>query len=219
LHSTFSSNEAILIDLSTADAAHKVAGLVEDAVMVTPRLMIARSPASELQWQDKLAEIFTDGDNAFVERVRYRPSVGGGVIAVAPALKEEKDRKRYAAKGSDGKELQLVLRFSGELVGGREIEAVDYMSMVQAAAGIPIMPEPVEVLKDTGQWVMLRDPRYGWQGDVLIKVGTPDEAIRMFTSLEGKAISVPGGGRIVVEAILHIALVDAARKAKGAAVL
>ncbi len=87
LLSTFSSDEAILIDLSTAEAAAKVVGLVEDAVMVTPRLMIARSPASELQWQAKLAEIFAEQDNAFVEKVRYRTSVGGGVIAAAPALK------------------------------------------------------------------------------------------------------------------------------------
>jgi hypothetical protein len=215
LHSTYSSDEAILIDLSTAEAAHKVSGLVEDAVMVTPRLMIARSPASELQWQDKLAEMFAEEDNAFVEKVRYRPSVGGGVIAVAPALKEEKDRKRYAAKGSDGKELQLVLRFSGEFVCAREKEVGDFMNMVQTAAGIPLMPVAVEVLKEKGQWTLLKDARYGWKGDVLVKVGSQEEAIRMYSSLEGKAITIPGGGRIVIEAILHIALVDAARKAKG----
>ncbi len=62
-----------MIDLSTAEAAHKVAGLVEDAVLATPRLMIAKSPASELQWQDKWAVIFADNHNAFVEKVRHRP--------------------------------------------------------------------------------------------------------------------------------------------------
>jgi hypothetical protein len=217
LHSTFSSDEAILIDLSTPEAAHKVANLVEDAVMVTPRLMIARSPASELQWQDKLAEVFSDDDNAFIERVRYRPSVGGGVIAVAPALKEQKERKKYAAKGTDGKELQVVVRFSGEFVGAREGEAGDYMTMIQATAGIPLKNEAVAILKDAGQWTLLRDARYGWKGDVLVKLGSEAEAIRLYAALEGKAITVPGGGRIVVEVILHIALVDAARKVRGGA--
>ena len=147
--------------------------------------------------------------------VRYRPSVGGGVIAAAPALKEEKDRKRYAAKGSDGKELQLVLRFSGEFVGARASEVGDFMSMVQTATGVQLMPVPAEALKEAGQWIMLQDPRYGWRGDVLVKTGSQAEAIRMYSSLEGKAITIPGGGRMVIEVILHIALVDAARQAKS----
>ncbi len=99
LHSTFSSDEAILIDLSTAEAAHKVAGLVEDAVMVTPRLMIARSPASELQWQAKLAEIFAEQDNAFVEKVRYRPSVGGGGERGCTGTKLRKRPQALRSKG------------------------------------------------------------------------------------------------------------------------
>ena len=45
--------------------------------------------------------------------------------------------------------------------------------------------------------------------------GRVPEAIRMYTSLEGKAITTPGGGRIVVEVVLHIALVDAARQARS----
>eukprot|EP00972_Heterocapsa_arctica_P081897 12070459-Heterocapsa_arctica.AAC.1 len=68
--------------------------------------MLARSTASEVQWVQKVGDVFTDHDNSYVERVRYRPSMGGGVLAEAPALKEQKDRNMFMAKGSDGKELQ-----------------------------------------------------------------------------------------------------------------
>ena len=58
-------------------------------------------------------------------------------------------------------------------------EVGDFMLMVQAAAGIPLMTEAVEFLKDKSQWTLLRDARYGWKGDVLVKVWSEDEAIRM----------------------------------------
>jgi hypothetical protein len=64
LHSTFGNKDSILIDITSADAAYKVQELVEDAVLVTPRLMLARSAASEAQWQKKVGEIFSDNDNA-----------------------------------------------------------------------------------------------------------------------------------------------------------
>ncbi len=47
------------------------------------------------------------------------------------------------------------------------------------------------------------------------QAGSQAEAIRMYSALEGKAITIPGGGRMVIEVILHIALVDEARQAKS----
>eukprot|EP00972_Heterocapsa_arctica_P064223 9477627-Heterocapsa_arctica.AAC.1 len=67
--------------------------------------MLARSTASEVQWTHKVDGVFLDHDNHYVERVRFRPSMGGGVLAEAPALEEQKDRKKFKAMGSDGKEL------------------------------------------------------------------------------------------------------------------
>eukprot|EP00972_Heterocapsa_arctica_P061460 9064636-Heterocapsa_arctica.AAC.1 len=106
LHSTYCNKESILIEITHPEAAHKVQELTEDAVLVSPTLMLVRSAASEGQWVQKVGEAFADYDNSYVERVRYRPSMGGGVLAEAPALKEQKDRKMFMAKGSDGKELQ-----------------------------------------------------------------------------------------------------------------
>ncbi len=151
--------------------------------------------------------------------MRGRVGEGGGESGAGRAGKEEKDRKGYAAKGGDGKEMQLVIRFAGEFVGARAGEVGDFMSMVQTATGVQLMPVPAEALKEAGQWIMLQDPRSGWRGDVLVKTGSQAEAIRMYSSLEGKAITIPGGGRMVIEAILHIALVDAARQAKSGRII
>eukprot|EP00972_Heterocapsa_arctica_P030515 4493114-Heterocapsa_arctica.AAC.1 len=93
--------------------------------------MLARSTASEMQWIQKVDSIFADHDNAYVERVRYRPSMGGGVLAEAPALKEQKDRKKLLAMGSDGRELQVVIRLEGEHVGARKDEVNDFVRMMR----------------------------------------------------------------------------------------
>ena len=94
LHSTYGHEDSVLVDISNADAAYKVQGLVEGAVLVTPTLMVARSAASEAQWKKLVEEIFVDNDNAYVEKVRYIPSMGGGLMAVVPALQEQRDLKR-----------------------------------------------------------------------------------------------------------------------------
>jgi hypothetical protein len=215
LHSTFGNKESILVDITSAEAAYKIQELVEDAVLVTPRLMLVRSAASEAQWQTKVSEIFAHDDNAYVERVRYRPSTGGGCLAEAPALKEQKDRKRYEAKGSNGKELQMVLRLGGEFIGARAGEAKDYMKLVGEAAQIPMQKEPTKDLKEAYQWALMVDARYGWRGDILMKFSTLEEVLDTYASLEGKAISVAGGGRIVIEMVPNIALLTACRGRRG----
>jgi hypothetical protein len=215
LHSTFGNKESILVDITSAEAAYKIQELVEDAVLVTPRLMLVRSAASEAQWQTKVSEIFAHNDNAYVERVRYRPSTGGGCLAEAPALKEQKDRKRYEAKGSNGKELQMVLRLGGEFIGARAGEAKDYMKLVGEAAQIPMQEEPTKDLKEAYQWALMVDARYGWRGDILMKFNTMEEVLDTYANLEGKAISVAGGGRIVIEMVPNIALLTACRGRRG----
>ena len=211
LYSTFANNEAILIDLKTTEAAVKIQSLVEDAVLVTPTLMVARSTASESQWKRRIEEIFADYDNAYVEKVRYRPSCGGGLLAVAPALKEQKDRKRFAAKGNDGKELQVVIRLSGEFVGVRANEGGEFVRMIRSTTGVPLQETESTMIREAYQWTMLKDARFGWRGDILLRVAAKEEVLHMFGSLEGKAINVPGGGRIIIEVMPHISLLDEAR--------
>jgi len=216
MHSTYSNEEAVLIDITSTEAAHKVQELLEDAVLVTPTLMVARSTASEAQWGRKVGEIFADRDNAYVERVRYRPSTGGGILAEAPALKEQKDRKKYEAKGSDGKELQVVIRLGGEFVEARRGEVGDYVRMVKEATGIPLANEATEIVKEMYQWALLQDARHGWRGNVVTRLGTKEEVLHMFTMLEGKVIEVAGGGRMVIEVLPHISLMLEARSARAA---
>ena len=58
LFSTFSNPEAILIDISGTEVGTKVQELTEDAVFISPRLMLARTEASEQQWRKKTEEVF-----------------------------------------------------------------------------------------------------------------------------------------------------------------
>ena len=101
--------EALLLDLSAPAAAVKVQALVEEAVLVTSGLMIARSQATAAQWKQRLAEIFADQDEAYVAKVRRRPSTGGGILAEAPMLKEQVETKRILARGSGGKKHQVSI--------------------------------------------------------------------------------------------------------------
>eukprot|EP00972_Heterocapsa_arctica_P068764 10161453-Heterocapsa_arctica.AAC.1 len=54
LHSTYCHEESILIEITHPEAAHKVQELTEDAALVSPTLMLARSTASEAQWIQKV---------------------------------------------------------------------------------------------------------------------------------------------------------------------
>lgn len=217
LHSTYGNPESILVELTEPDAAYKCLELVEDAVLVTPRLMIARSTASEAQWRQKVGEIFEGNDNSYIEKVRYRPSEGGGYLAEAPALKEQKDRKRHEAKGSNGKELQMVIRLGGEFIGARAGEVNNFMRLVANAARLPLQEEPIKDVREAYQWALMIDARYGWRGDILLRLNSQEEVLAMFGNLEGKAIGVSGGGRVVIELMPHISLLSAARTRRSAA--
>ena len=214
LNSTYGNNEAILVDVSGPGAAHKVQNLTEDSVMVSSRLMIVRSSASELQWRQKVEEVFQEQDEAFIEKVRYRPSQGGTTIAVPPVLKEEEGRRRYEKKGSDGKEKQVVVRFGGEFVKARADEAENFMRMLQDTAQIQFLSQESEAVSSEYQWRKIQDARFGWKGDVVLQCNTKEEVLRLFAAAEGKTIEVPGGGRISIEIIPHVSLAEESRNAR-----
>ena len=216
LHSTYGNEETVIVDVSSPAAALKVLNLTEDAVMVSPRLMLARSSASELQWQESVNRIFEDNDNDYVDKVRYRPSGGGGVIAAAPALKEQRELKKFQAKGSDGRELQVVIRLGGELIQGRARELEQFVAKIAECSRIPLAESHTEVLKAPYQWSMMSDARYGWRGDILIKLATKAEVILLYRSVEGKSIAVADGGQISIEVLPHVTLVDELRNGGAA---
>ena len=61
---------------------------------------------------------------------------------------------------------------------------------------------------------MMKDARYGWSGDILIMLSSIEEVIRLFMTLDGKAIEVGGGGRIVIEVLPHISLLEKVRNSQ-----
>jgi hypothetical protein len=182
--------------------------------MLSPKLMVARSAASEIQWRRRVEEAFLDQDDDYVEKVRYRPSQGGGTIAIPPVLKEQKDRKRHSNKGSDGKELQVVIRLGGEFIGARLEESPRFMAMIATAAQVPLQQQESEAVSSQYQWRTLKDARFGWRGDVLIRCSSKEEVLKLFAAIEGKTIDVPGGGKITIEVIPHVSLIDEAREIK-----
>ncbi|CAK0907030.1 unnamed protein product [Prorocentrum cordatum] len=136
-HTTYSLKGAVLIDITRPAAATKVQELLEDAVLVSPRRLLARTTASGMQWRAAVDSAFEDNDGAYVERVRYRPSSGGGVLAMVRALAETKAIRRNAHRAPDGREFQVVIRFSGELIGGRFSEVHAFMALARRLLDIP----------------------------------------------------------------------------------
>lgn len=57
-----------------------------------------------------------------------------------------------------------------------------------------------------------REVRVG--GDVLIKMRAKAKVLHTFAMLEGKEIDVAGGGRIAIEALPHISLIEVARNCR-----
>ena len=85
------------------------------------------------------------------------------------------------------------------------------MKMVKKEAKIPMDDEASEMLKKEYQWMLLKDARYGWRGDTIIKMANKNEVLNLYRAVEGKAITVAGGGRIVLEVLPHISLLAEAR--------
>eukprot|EP00972_Heterocapsa_arctica_P015866 2338905-Heterocapsa_arctica.AAC.1 len=71
------------------------------------------------------------------------------------------------AKGSDGKELQVVIRLEGEHVGARKDEVNDYVRMMRVVANIQLKAEATEVVKEAYQWTLIQDAGHGWRGDIM----------------------------------------------------
>lgn len=164
--------------------------------MLSPKLMIARSAASEEQWKETYAELLEENDADYIEKVRYKPSEVGATNAIPPVLKEQKDRRRYEISGRGGKEKELVVRFMGEFIGSRIEEAARFVGMVAEAAQVQLQMEETDMLSVQYQWKELVDAQYRWNRDVRLRCNTKEEVLRIFMAVEGKTIDVPGGGRL-----------------------
>jgi hypothetical protein len=216
LSSTYGDPEALLIDVTNVAAAKKIIHLAEDAVMVSPRLMVARSTASDAQWIIRVSEIVEDMDNTYVDKVRYRPSQGGGIITTSPLLDEEKARKQLIGKETAGKDAMIIFRFVGDHVNAKEADIPTFMAMIGRGANMVIPSEPVEVIQENLQWKILVDARVGWKGDVSFRCKDKAQAIRLYSAIEGKSIDCSDYGKIVVEVITHASIAIEARNAIAA---
>ena len=210
LHSTFGNPDAILIEVSGAGAGCLVQELTEDAVMISSRLMLARSRASEKQWRDKVEELH-QMEGEYIEKVRYRPSQGGETIATLPVLQEEKERKMKPNKDDEEKMKQVILRLRGEFIETRGDQAQTFMKMISKATLVQFDEEESEIVINKGQWKKLSDPRFGWKGDIITKCESAEKIIDIYKLIEGKTIEMGEGARITVEVIPHARLVIEAR--------
>ncbi|CAK0856827.1 unnamed protein product [Prorocentrum cordatum] len=193
LRSTRSNPDTILVDISGLAAAIKVHELIEGAALVPPRLLVARSTASEVQWGPTAYDFYHTDAGAYVEKARF--------LAEPPVLDEQKDAKRIRARGSDGKELDMIIRVSGEFVGARLLEVPSFVSMTSTATGLPLSPSASETSTVPYQWKPMVDARRGWQGHALLHVRTTEEVLLTFERLEGKTTDLAAGGRMAIEVI------------------
>jgi hypothetical protein len=213
LSSTYGDPESLLIDVTNVAAASKITHLVEDAVMISHKLMIARSTASFVQWTTRVAEIAEEKDNSFVDKVRYRPSQGGGIITAIPLLEEEKARRRSKGKDVNGKDTMIIFRFTGDHINAREANIPAFMSMISHGANMTFYPEPVVVIQECLQWKALLDARNGWRGDVSFRCEDKAQAIALHSRINGKSIDCHDHCKVFVEVITHASIAIEARNA------
>ena len=211
LHSTFGHPDAILVDVSGASVGCLVQELTEDAVMISSKLMVTRSRASEKQWREKVENLY-QSDGEFIEKVRYRPSQGGNTIAALPALQEQRERKKKDSKEDEEKMKQVIIRMRGEFIEARGEEASKFIDMITKAAEIKADEKESEIITNKGQWKRLTDHRYGWRGDILMKCEDTDKVIELYKKVEGKTIEMGEGSKVTIEIIPHAKLVVEARR-------
>ena len=108
-----------------------------------------------------------------------------------------------------------MVRLVGEYVASRKKEVCDFVRMMSEATQIPFEKTSAELVTKPYQWKELQDARYGWKGDVVMKVEKKEEVVRLFSKLEGKSIDVAGGGKIVIEVLPHISLIEEIRNGGG----
>jgi hypothetical protein len=214
LSSTYGDPESLLVDVTNVAAVNKIIHLVEDAVMISQKLMIARSTASVVQWTTRVAEIAEEKDNSFVDKVRYRPSQGGGIITAIPILEEEKARRRSKGKDVNGKDTMIIFRFTGDHINSREANIPAFMSMISHGANMrSFHPEPVVVIQECLQWRVLLDARSGWRGDVSFRCEDKAQAIALHSRIDGKSIDCHDHCKVFIEVITHASIAIEARNA------
>lgn len=214
LHSTFGNPDSLLIDISGPGAGTYVQQLSEDAVMISSKLMVARSTASEKQWKQKTEELYNLGGE-YIEKVRYRASQGGNTIAIPPILQEQKEMRRKESKEEEGRMTQVVVRLRGEFIEAQESQIQKIVKMFGEATQLNFEAEESPVVASRYQWKKIKDSRTGWKGDILFKVKDTDEIFRMFRLTEGKTIELGDEGKVTIEIIPHAKLVIEARNKCG----
>jgi hypothetical protein len=151
-----------------------------------------------------------------VDKVRYRPSQGGGIITACPLLDEEKARRRLTVKDATGKDTMIIFRFTGEHINAKEANIPAFMSMISRGANMIFQSDPVDVIQECLQWKVLLDARYGWRGDVSFRCKDKAQAIALHARIDGKSIECHDHGKVVVEVITHASITIEARNAIAA---
>ena len=88
--------------------------------------------------------------------------------------------------------------------------------MIADSTYIPLQDHEEDIISKPYQWHLMKDARFGWRGDILLRCGSKEEVTKLFVMIEGKAVDVAGGGKISIEVIPHISIVEQARDAKRA---
>ena len=112
--------------------------------MPSPKLVLSWSTASEAQWKNRHEDILQDFEEDYIEKIRYRPSMGGEVITTPAATREQKSRKHQMHKGSSWKDLEFAVKLAGEFSHNRVVEVENFMKMVASEAEIKIKEKDID---------------------------------------------------------------------------
>jgi hypothetical protein len=198
--SLFSDRSSYLVDMGHPRAISEVVSLIDEVVLVSPRLAIMITAKSADTWSQRLTDQFKADPLVAIEKIRSRVSRNGGRPWAKPCLLQNHMRaakSRMATSKSAGAsaarvELRSCIAVQGLTMSRANSMITSLMQRVSEVLGLPLRHCADVAAMRPHDWAVARNPKGDWAGRILIESETPREVQDLFNRIHGSSIEVNG---------------------------
>lgn len=190
---------SVLIDFSDIDALLSVLPRSEEIVFASKRLAVVRSALSAEAWSDLLTGLQTQFAGSAVDKVRYRPSQGGRIIAKPQVLEQSARSTRaqlaatqVSAAERDRRASFACLRFQGLAPQGRDCVAKQIAAAVADKAGLVLAPHELQTPMPDSTFAIGRNLAGQWNGSLLIQASCQADVQKIMKAVHGNGVEIDG---------------------------
>ena len=186
--------------LETITNDPELLGLIDQAVVVSPQLILIHTHADQATWKEALTAMQRHDPEQAIFRITWRQSHNKGEVWAAPQVlpaQAQADRirargRRQPAGADEYRSELLLIKLTSALGPSPESILAELIAQIQLALGTPISRAPGNNGLQPHQFREKRDGTGAWDGSLQLRLPRLEEAKLVTNLLDGATLDIDG---------------------------